>query len=340
MREPRTGSPRPRGLTLAGGILLAGVALAALAGPWFYRADPNVQLDSAVARWQPPGSEFAEVHLRDGGALLADRVTRTASGLRVERLGGSSELAAAEVLNLTDSGVADRARFPLGTDRLGRDLLARLLLGARTSLLVGLLGIAIGLLLGLLVGGLAAGFGGWVDALLMRAVDALLCFPQLVLVLALAALFGPSLWLVIAVLGATCWMPIARLVRAEMTSLAARDFVTAARAIGEGRLRILLAHLLPNAWTQAAVAAALLVGDLVLAEATLSFLGLGVQPPTPSWGAMIAETRDALPGAWWAIVFPGAALAVSVIACNLLADGLRDAADRRSDDPAAAGADL
>ncbi len=163
----------------------------------------------------------------------------------------------------------------------------------------------------------------------MRTVDALLCFPQLVLVLALAALLGPSLLLAVVVLGATCWMPIARLVRAEIVALESREFVLAARALGQGKLRVLVRHLLPNALTPALVASALLVGALILGEAALSFLGLGAQPPTASWGAMIAESRDALPAAWWGAVFPGAALALTVIACNLVADGLRDAWDPR-----------
>jgi peptide/nickel transport system permease protein len=269
------------------------------------------------------------VHLADGRWLLAAHATRTATGLRLARLGSEVELPAAEVENLTDSGVADRVRYPLGADRLGRDLLARLLRGARVSLGVGLCAVLLGLGVGVAVGGLAGGLGGWTDALLMRAVDALLCFPQLVLVLALAALLGPSLVLATVVLGATCWMPLARLVRAEIVALQSRDFVLAARAVGEGRLRVLRTHLLPNALTPALVAAALLVGDLILGEAALSFLGLGAQAPTASWGAMIADSRDALPTAWWAAVLPGGTLALTVIACNLVADGLRDAWDPR-----------
>lgn len=312
-----------------GVVLLGALALGAALGPLIYRGDPDAQLDAAAARWQPPGSGFDAIHLTDGSWVLADRVERTATGLRFLRRGSESEIDAALISNLTDHGVADHVHYPLGTDRLGRDFLARLLRGARVSLTVGLCAVALGLGLGLAVGGLAAGLGGWVDGALMRAVDALLCFPQLVLVLTLAALLGPSLTLAIVVLGATCWMPIARLVRAEMTALTQREFVLAARALGEGRLRVLARHLLPNALTPALVAAALLVGDLILGEAALSFLGLGAQPPTASWGAMIAESRDALPTAWWGAVFPGGALALTVIACNLVADGLRDAWDPR-----------
>ena len=312
-----------------GVVLLGALILIATLGPLVYTVDPSAQLDAAAARWQPPGSSFAAIHLADGRWLLAERVERTASGLRASRLGAEVELSADAVTNLTPTGVADQARFPLGADRLGRDLLARLLRGARVSLGVGLCAVALGLGLGLLVGGLAGGLGGWVDAVLMRTVDALLCFPQLVLVLALAALLGPSLTLAVVVLGATCWMPIARLVRAEIVALDSREFVLAARALGQSRLRVLARHLLPNALTPALVAAALLVGDLILGEAALSFLGLGVQPPTASWGAMIAESRDALPAAWWGAVLPGGALALTVIACNLVADGLRDAWDPR-----------
>lgn len=334
MSEPRR---RRDPLLIAGLVVLALLGLAALGGPFVYRVDPDAQLDVAVARWQPPGSAFAAVRLADGRWLLAARVERTATGLRFERLGHVVELAAAEVTNLDRTGVRDRATFPLGSDRLGRDLLARLLRGARVSLAVGLAAMAIGLGLGVAVGGAAAGFGGVTDALLMRGVDALLCFPQLVFVLALAALLGPSLPLAVLVLGATCWMPIARLTRAEMVALREHEFVLAARALGAGPLRLLGRHLLPNAWAPATISAALLVGDLILGEAALSFLGLGAQPPTASWGAMIAEARDALPAAWWGAVFPGAALAATVIACNLVADGLRDAWDpRRARRPAAA----
>jgi peptide/nickel transport system permease protein len=309
--------------------LLAALALAALVGPWIYRVDPDAQPDAAVGLWQPPGSAFVAVHLRDGSWLLAERAERTPSGLRVFRLGGEQEITAETVTNLAAGGVHDRVRFPLGSDRLGRDVLARLLRGARVSLIVGLSALAIGLGLGIAVGGLAGGLGGAADAGLMRLVDALLCFPQLVLVLALAALLGPSLPLTVLVLGATCWMPIARLVRAEVAALQSQEFVLAARAVGEGRLRILARHLLPNAIGPALVAGALLVGDLILGESALSFLGLGVQPPTASWGAMIADARDALPLAWWGAVYPGAALVLTVIASNLVAEGLRDARDPR-----------
>ncbi|MEO8502633.1 MAG: ABC transporter permease [Acidobacteriota bacterium] len=316
-------------LLRVGAWMLAAFAVTALAGPGLVAADPDAQLDPAVARWQPPGSSFFVIQLTDGSTLLADHVQRAGDQLIVDRLGSQQTIEASRVTNLTASGVSGRARFPLGSDRLGRDVLARLLQGARVSLAVGLSAVLLGLILGLAVGAVAGGFGGWADGILMRSVDALLCFPQLVLVLAIAALIGPSLALVVLVLGGTAWMPIARLVRAEIVALKERDFVAAARAVGETRLRILLRHLLPNALTPALIAAALLVSDLILGEATLSFLGLGVQAPTPSWGAMIAEARDSLPVAWWGAVFPGTALALTVMACNLVADGLRDRLDPR-----------
>ena len=165
--------------------------------------------------------------------------------------------------------------------------------------------------------------------LLMRAVDAGLAFPSLFLLLALSTLFRPGTWLIALLLGGIGWLGISRLMRAEILGLVEQDFVLAAQATGLGRLQILLRHLLPNAWGPAAVQATLLLADVILAESALSFLGMGVQPPTPTWGNMIADGRPDLTSAWWISTFPGVAIAVTVLSFNLLADGLRDVLDPR-----------
>ena len=318
------GSPG-RALVLTGLAMVATVVLLALAPT---PHDPRAQIDPGNSLFRPPGTSLIEIRLADGDVLLADRVTAGAEGqLTVFRRRGDDNIAAAEVLNLPPPeapGDWDRRLFLLGTDHLGRDVLSRLISGARVSLKIGLLAVGLALSLGLFVGLVAAMAGGWVDALLMRIVDALLSVPQLFLIVTLATVFEPSQRMVILFLGGTLWMPISRLVRAEVLSVQERDFVLAARGLGVSRLRLALGHLLPNALTPVLVQATLAVGAVILAEAALAYLSIGIEPGTPTWGQMIDDGGNNLDLGWWMTAFPGFAIAWTVIAFNLLGDGLRE----------------
>lgn len=221
------------------------------------------------------------------------------------------------------------AAHPLGTDSLGRDVLARMLYGGRVSLWVGFVAVGIATAIGLALGLTAGYFGGVVDEVIMRGVDVMLCFPSFFLILAVIAFLEPSLVNIMVVIGLTSWMGIARLVRAETLSLRRRDFVVAARAVGAGPLRIITLHVLPNAIAPVLVSATLGVAGAILTESALSFLGLGVQPPDPSWGNMLMEGKDVMSIAPWMSVFPGLAILVTVLGYNLLGESLRDLFDPR-----------
>ena len=216
---------------------------------------------------------------------------------------------------------------PLGTDRFGRDVWTRLIYGARVSLAVGALAVLLSVVIGVLVGGAAGFWPGPVRTSLLALTDFVLALPRVVLLLVLAAMTPPSAELVVVVLGLTGWMSVARLVQGEVRSLAARPFVEGAVALGLRRGRVLVRHILPNALTPVIVSAALGLGNAIMLEAGLSFLGLGVQPPTPSWGNMIASGRDTLVNAPWVAAAPGVALVLVVVACTLLGDALQDALD-------------
>jgi peptide/nickel transport system permease protein len=221
------------------------------------------------------------------------------------------------------------SEYWLGNDEIGRDVLSRLIYGSRVALIVGIGAMSIAVAIGVTVGATAGYFGGKVDQALSRVVDALMAFPLLALLITLAALFEPRLINVVIVIGVTVWASYARVVRAEVLSLRERDYIIAARALGARSWRIIGRHMLPNVVGPVIVLASLDVGGIIILESALSFLGLGVQPPTPSWGGMLAAGRVLMRNAPHIAVAPGVAITITVLAFNLLGDGLRDALDPR-----------
>ncbi len=232
-------------------------------------------------------------------------------------------------IDLTQVLAAPSSAHPFGTDQLGRDVLSRMIWAARISLKVGFVATGIAILLGAILGAVSGYYGRWVDAVIMRFVDVMLCFPTFFLILAVIAILEPSIWNIMIIIGLTGWMGITRLVRADFISLKERDFVLAARVIGASDLRIIFIHILPNAMASILVAATLGVAGAILTESALSFLGIGVQPPTPSWGNILTAGKDNIDIAWWLSLYPGLAILITVLGYNLLGEGIRDPLDPR-----------
>ena len=229
---------------------------------------------------------------------------------------------AADALDLANRRGAPSMAHPFGTDELGRDLLTRVLFGARVSLAIGLISALVSVLIGLCVGAIAGAAGGWIDELLMRATDAMLCIPRLPLLMMLAATVQPSVPMLVLLVGLVSWMETARAVRADVQSIRQRDYIAAARAVGASAPRIVARHVIPGVLPVVAVASTLAVGRGILLESALSFFGVGVQPPTPSWGNMLYQAQTTMTSEPWLAVFPGLMIFLTVLACNAIGDSV------------------
>ena len=342
--------------------VLTSLYIAAVLCPWLAPHDPNAQQDIVVTKYAAPLQKITYLKLRpeerpalplregDGMSVaginklillrcrLLDREEPVLyvnsfqkSGDEIEYVQGiqSKKIPVSKLISENDSQFAGVRIYLLGSDKYGRDIFSRLIYGSRISLSIGLMAMLIAVTLGTVIGALAGYFGKRTDAVLMRWVDLMLAFPNLFLILMIVALFGNSIILIVVILGLTGWMGVSRIVRGQFLALRETEYIQAAHALGYGHARIIFKHLIPNAFAPVIVAATLRLGGIILVEAGLSFLGVGVQPPTASWGNMVAEGRDTLINAWWISTFPGLAIVLTVISFNMIGDGLRDALDPR-----------
>ena len=227
-------------------------------------------------------------------------------------------------INIKDALLIPSMKHLLGTDSLGRDLFSRMIYAARIALLIGLVAVGLACVIGVFLGSIAGYFGGKMDSFIMRFADIMLCFPRFFLILAVIAVVGPSIFNVMVIIGLTGWMGMARLIRAEILSLKTRDYISASKALDASHFFIITRHLIPNGIGPVLVSFVFGIAGAILTESGLSFLGLGVQPPNPSWGNILMEGKAVLGVGWWVILFPGFAILITVLAFNLLGEGLRD----------------
>ncbi|MBL7994030.1 ABC transporter permease [bacterium] len=343
-------------------IVLASMYAVAFLCPWLAPRDPNAQQDITVTKYAAPLQSVAYLKLRspelsvlpfregEGAVIMVinkfiaiqNRLLNRESsvvfvnsfqkrGEEIHYVQGIQKkvVSVSELISENEKDFAANRMFLLGSDKYGRDILSRLLYGSRISLSIGFLAMAIAVTLGTIIGALAGYFGKKTDAVLMRWVDLMLAFPNLFLILMIVALFGNSIFLIVVILGLTGWMGVSRIVRGQFLALREMEYIQAAHALGFSHSRIIFKHLIPNAFAPVIVAATLRLGGIILVEAGLSFLGVGVQPPTASWGNMVAEGRDMLIHGWWISTFPGLAIVLTVICFNVIGDGLRDTLDPR-----------
>jgi len=268
-------------------------------------------------RNEPNAIRFIDEYRIEGNKVIYRQGMRTKTIPLAELAGGGK------------TNIAIKRTFILGTDQYGRDILSRVIYGSKISLSIGFLAALISVTLGTVIGVTSGYFGGWIDAIMMRIVDILIAFPTLFLILIIIATFGNSIYLIVITLSFTGWMGVARIVRSQVLSLKEQEFILAAKSLGLSNMRIIFRHLAPNTLTPVIIAATLRIGTIILAEAGLSFLGLSVPPPTPSWGNIINEGRDSLLNYWWISTFPGIAILTTVVCFNLVGDGIRDALDPR-----------
>ncbi|MCL5959571.1 MAG: ABC transporter permease [Chloroflexi bacterium] len=301
---------------------------------------PAVQMDSQilgrVARIQPRTHKFVRAWLQSRTALPATVVVLLvilsailAPWIAPHGYGTIGSLDIANRLKPPFFLEGGSLNYALGTDSLGTDILSRLIFAARVSLIVGFAAVALAGTVGVTLGLVAGYVGGWVDDLIMRLADIQLAFPPLLLAIFMMAVLGAGLWNVVIVLALSSWVSYARVVRGQVLALRAKEFVEAARTVGASHTSIMFHHILPNTFAPVIVIASFSVANAIMTEAALSFLGLGVEPSTPTWGSMLADGRDYLADAWWLAAFPGVAIVLTVLGINLLGDWLRDYLDPR-----------